>query len=56
MPSYTYRCQQCVRDHEIRSSINERPENIICPDCGVDATRIFTPPALEFRGTGWGRG
>ena len=52
MPTYEYECRACKRTHEVRQGIND-PAPVTCDECGGDLRRIFYPPGLVFKGTGF---
>ena len=52
MPRYDYRCTPCDKSFEIARSINDR-EPVACPTCGAEATRIFSPVGVVFKGSGF---
>ena len=53
MALYDYKCQKCATTIAISHPITEEPK-IICADCHQQRVRVFTAPAVSFRGTGWG--
>ena len=54
MPSYLYRCDQCGGELEMNHSIPSNGDlSPLC--CSYPMNRVFTPPAVIFRGTGWGK-
>jgi putative FmdB family regulatory protein len=52
VPTYEYECRACKRTHEVRHGIND-PAPLTCEVCGGDLRRIFYPPGLVFKGTGF---
>jgi putative FmdB family regulatory protein len=52
MPTYEYECKKCRSRFEIKRGFNETGENI-CPGCSGEGRRIFSPPALIFKGPGF---
>lgn len=52
MPLYEYKCQKCGHRYEVIQSISA-PEIQKCPKCGGKAVRQLTPPAIQFKGSGW---
>lgn len=34
MPTYDFRCETCGHEFEMTSSIAEREEKAVCPECG----------------------
>jgi putative FmdB family regulatory protein len=52
MPVYEYRCEECGEEFEVRQRMNDA--ELTEHECGGKLVRVFnTPPALEFKGTGW---
>jgi putative FmdB family regulatory protein len=46
MPTYDYECADCGPFSDVRPMAEfDRPQP--CPDCGVDAPRLLTAPALS---------
>lgn len=52
MPIYEYRCQKCQRKFEVLFINHEQPPTT-CKVCGGGVIRIISPPAIQFKGTGW---
>ncbi len=54
MPVYEYKCEKCGCYFEVRHSFNENPE-VKCPTegCNGPVHRIFSPPAIIFKGSGF---
>jgi len=53
MPLYEYRCDRCRKKTEVIQSFSEKPLRI-CPHCGERALKkLFSAPAIQFKGTGW---
>lgn len=54
MPKYDYKCHTCdnkpVELHHAFDSV-VRPK---CEDCGTEMVKVYTPPAVQFKGGGWG--
>ncbi|MBT97247.1 MAG: transcriptional regulator [Dehalococcoidia bacterium] len=53
MPRYLYRCPNCALQYITRRIIADA-DNESCVSCGTPMDRIFTPPAISFKGDGWG--
>jgi putative FmdB family regulatory protein len=53
VPIYQYKCDECSCDFDIRKSFNDDADHVNCPDCGKKATRVFIPPAIIFKGSGF---
>ncbi|HAX18544.1 MAG TPA: FmdB family transcriptional regulator [Actinobacteria bacterium] len=52
MPIYSYKCSNCEKVFDKF----EKPGNnskVICPDCGSEALRIFSPVGIVFKGSGF---
>ncbi|MGH2690704.1 MAG: FmdB family zinc ribbon protein [Actinomycetota bacterium] len=52
MPTYEYECKSCKRAVEVQHGIND-PAPATCDNCGGELRRIFYPPGLVFKGTGF---
>ena len=52
MPLYEYRCKSCGATFEVRQKFSDAPLSIH-PECGGEAERLISVPALQFKGTGW---
>jgi putative FmdB family regulatory protein len=52
MPIYEYECEQCSLRFELRRSFDGRSE-VVCPQCGGSARRIFSPVPIIFKGSGF---
>ena len=54
-PTYEFLCPVCKQNTHITASINNTLTPPLCPHCGDTRTqRLYTPPAVEFKGNGWG--
>jgi putative FmdB family regulatory protein len=53
MPTYEYKCNQCEHMFETIRSYRERETEIDCPKCGLASTRVYSAPAVVFKGTGF---
>ena len=51
MPKYDYRCSG-GHQYEKRESF-DAPAVQECQECGAQARRVLTPPAIVFKGSGW---
>jgi putative FmdB family regulatory protein len=51
MPTYTYECA-CGQVWDVRHGMNETPD-LECDNCGGTMERVFTPPAITFKGSGF---
>ncbi len=52
MPLYEYTCESCGRNLEAFQSFSEAPLSV-CERCGGRLKRLISPPALQFKGSGW---
>jgi len=53
MPTYEYKCNGCEHLFETIRSYRERETEINCPQCGMTSTRVYSAPAVQFKGTGF---
>lgn len=53
MPRYDFTCMECDKtvEKEMVFNSNEMP---VCESCGNFMIKVFTPPAIHFKGGGWG--
>ena len=52
MPLYDYRCQKCGDTFEVLQKFSDQPLTAH-EGCGGEVERLISPPALQFKGTGW---
>jgi len=52
MPTYEYVCKQCGHLFEIVQSMRDDPLTE-CPECGGELRKVFAPPAISFKGSGF---
>ena len=52
MPRYEYICRDCGHTFEIVQSMSEEPLTV-CPRCGGQLRKVFAPPAIAFKGSGF---
>jgi len=52
MPLYEYRCRRCESIFEVRQKFSDAPLSTH-DGCGGDVERLLSPPALQFKGSGW---
>lgn len=50
MALYNYKCQTCGKE---TSEISQEPKQSIPCDCGQPQERVWTAPALQFKGAGY---
>ncbi len=51
MPTYEYRCSRCHYQFETVHRVGETVDR--CERCGGPVRRVFSPPALIFKGPGF---
>ena len=52
MPTYEYTCRDCGHTFDIVQSM--RDESLtMCPECGGSLRKVFAPPAISFKGSGF---
>ncbi len=52
MPTYEYVCKSCGHLFEIVQSM--RDDTLTeCPQCGGELRKVFAPPAISFKGSGF---
>ena len=51
MPLYEYQCPKCGR-FELIKKFSDAPLTS-CPTCGRDIQKLFSAPAIQFKGSGW---
>jgi putative FmdB family regulatory protein len=52
MPTYEYRCRACGHGFDIVQSFKDEALTI-CPACGGELRKVFAPPAISFKGSGF---
>lgn len=52
MPLYEYKCSKCGAVFEVLQKIND-PLLKKCIRCQGAVDKLLSPPALQFKGTGW---
>jgi putative FmdB family regulatory protein len=52
MPTYEYVCKSCGHLFEIVQSMRDDPLRE-CPECGGELRKVFAPPAISFKGSGF---
>jgi putative FmdB family regulatory protein len=54
MPTYDYKCEKCGNVFEIRHAFDAKvPDTCLDPDCDGTLRRVFSPPTIIFKGSGW---
>ncbi|HZT71766.1 MAG TPA: FmdB family zinc ribbon protein [Terriglobia bacterium] len=52
LPLYEYRCEQCGSQIEKIQKFSDPPLTT-CDKCGGELARLLSPPAIQFKGSGW---
>ena len=52
MPLYEYKCLKCGRLTEKIENV-DGPHLKKCPHCGGKVESLLSPPAIQFKGSGW---
>jgi putative FmdB family regulatory protein len=52
MPTYEYTCRDCAHRFEVVQSMWDEPLTM-CPECGGSLRKVFAPPAISFKGSGF---
>ncbi len=52
MPLYEYECQSCGERVEIIQKMSDPPYEH-CPKCGGSMKKLFSAPAIQFKGSGF---
>jgi putative FmdB family regulatory protein len=52
MPTYEYVCKSCGHLFDIVQSMRDDPLTE-CPECGGELRKVFAPPAIAFKGSGF---
>ena len=52
MPLYEYECDDCGHRFERIRKFSDPPLTT-CPECGGPIRKLLSPPAIQFKGTGW---
>jgi putative FmdB family regulatory protein len=52
VPTYDYRCSACDNFYEKQEGF-DAPSTQPCPRCGAPAKRVFSPPPIIFKGSGF---
>jgi putative FmdB family regulatory protein len=52
MPTYEYICKACGHRFEVVRSMHDDALTE-CPDCGGELRKVFTPPTITFKGSGF---
>jgi putative FmdB family regulatory protein len=52
MPIYEYQCKRCSHRFERIQKFSD-PQVKKCPECGGPVEQLLSPPAVQFKGSGW---
>jgi putative FmdB family regulatory protein len=52
MPLYDYRCHGCGKVFEVKQKFADEPLKVH-EECGGELERLISPPAFQFKGSGW---
>jgi putative FmdB family regulatory protein len=52
MPLYEYECTACAHRFEVIQKYSDAPIDI-CPKCGGAVSKLFSSPAIQFKGSGF---
>jgi putative FmdB family regulatory protein len=52
MPLYEYECKSCGKRTEVLQRFGEAPL-AACPHCGGEVKKLFSAPAVQFKGSGF---
>ncbi len=52
MPLYEYQCKKCGHRFERIRKFSDPPVKK-CPECGGAVQQLLSPPAVQFKGSGW---
>lgn len=52
MPLYEYQCKKCGHRFEKIQKFSDKPIKK-CPECGGAVEQLISPPAVQFKGSGW---
>ena len=52
MPLYEYQCRSCGHRFEVIRKFSDPPEKT-CPKCGGEVDKLFSSPAIQFKGSGF---
>ena len=52
MPLFEYQCIACGERAEILQRVSDPPYSH-CPKCGGDMKKLFSSPAIQFKGSGF---
>ncbi len=53
MPIYEYECEKCACRFELKRRFDEDAGSPRCPQCQGKVRRLFSPPVILFKGSGF---
>ena len=53
MPIYEYQCPHCGKVFEEWVKLSDAHEEMLCPDCKVNAPRLISHTSFVLKGGGW---
>ena len=53
MPTYDFVCMNCDKTVEMHMAYDAM-DMPTCETCGYKMVKVYTPPAVHFKGGGWG--
>jgi putative FmdB family regulatory protein len=53
MPIYECECSKCLTRFELKRHFGETYSDSVCPECGHEARRLFSPVPIVFKGSGF---
>lgn len=53
MPNYQYACVSCDKEETINRPLELRDTHTTCPICGYGMVRVWSPPGIQFKGSGF---
>ena len=53
MPTYEYSCNLCGTYRSVHRTYKDNDGGIICFKCNIEMVRMFSAPAIVFKGSGW---
>jgi putative FmdB family regulatory protein len=52
MPLYEYQCRECAHLAEVLQKFSDPPMTV-CSECGGEMKKLFSSPAIQFKGSGF---
>lgn len=53
MAIYEYKCKKCEKILEKEFKLGKAPKKIRCSICNTQCNRVFSPPMIQFVGSGF---